>query len=232
MANYEKLSIKKWAVEDRPREKMMKHGFSSLSNAELLAILIGSGNRNESAVELSRRILADFKNELDQLSQCSVDQLMVCNGMGEAKSINVLAALEIGKRQQFSAKREKYKITSSEDVFNFIAVDLMELSYEEFWVIFLDRANQVLDKVKISQGGLSGTVIDTRIILKKAIEKLASSLILIHNHPSGNLSPSDADRKITDKIAEGAKLVDMKVLDHVIIANRKYMSFADEGLLV
>ncbi|HKM94330.1 MAG TPA: DNA repair protein RadC [Prolixibacteraceae bacterium] len=231
MADYEKLSIKQWAVEDRPREKMLKHGFAALSNAELVAILIGSGNRDESAVELSRRILSDFKNDLDQLCKASVDRLMSYKGMGEAKTINVLAALELGKRWQLAGTSNLQKITSSEDAFKIMSIDLIELQHEEFWVIYLDRANNVIGKARVSQGGVSGTVIDIRIILKKALEKLASSIILVHNHPSGNLSPSKADIDITQKASKAALLLDMKVLDHLIIANRKFMSFADDGLL-
>lgn len=231
MANYEKLSIKNWAVEDRPREKMLKHGFAALSNAELIAILIGSGNRDESAVELSRRMLSDFKNELDQLGKSSVDRLMLYKGMGEAKTINVLAALELGKRRQLTRHNSRPKINSSHDAYNLIALELTGLAHEEFWVLFLDRANNFLDKDRISQGGISGTIIDVRIILKKAIEKLASSIILLHNHPSGNLVPSKADLDITKKTGEAAKLVDIKVVDHLIVAGDNYMSFADDGLI-
>lgn len=231
MAEYEKISIKNWAVEDRPREKILRHGFASLSNAELIAILIGSGNRNESAVELSRRILADFKNDLDLLGKTSIDKLMGYNGMGEAKSISVIAALELGRRRQLSGKNEIHKINCSNDVFLLMAIDLEEIPHEEFWVLFLDRANNVIDKTRISQGGISGTVIDVRIILKQAIEKLASSIILVHNHPSGNLTPSKADNEITKKTSDAAKLFDIKVLDHIIVAKNKFTSFADEGLL-
>ncbi|MCF8362714.1 MAG: DNA repair protein RadC [Prolixibacteraceae bacterium] len=231
MAEYEKLSIKQWAVEDRPREKMLKHGFASLSNAELIAILIGSGNREESAVELSRRILSDFQNNLDVLGKASTDRLMMYKGMGEAKTINVLAALELGKRRQLDGHKKLTKITSSADVYNLFAIELSELQHEEFWILYLDRANNVVDKTKISQGGVSGTVIDVRIIMKKAIEKLVSSIILVHNHPSRNLSPSKADIDITKKTNNAASLLDIKVLDHVIVAGNAYTSFADEGLL-
>lgn len=231
MSEYEKLSIKQWAVEDRPREKMLKHGFVSLSNAELIAILIGSGNRNESAVELSRRILSDFNNDLDTLGKTSTDKLMDYKGMGEAKTINVLAALELGKRRQLDGHKKLTKITSSSDVYNLFAIELADLQHEEFWILYLDRGNNVVDKSKISQGGVSGTVIDVRIIMKKAIEKLISSLILVHNHPSRNLSPSKADIDITKKTSDAAALLDIKVLDHVIIAGENYTSFADEGLL-
>lgn len=231
MAEYEKIPIKNWAVEDRPREKILHHGFTALSNSELIAILIGSGNRTESAVELSRRMLSDFKNDLDLLGRASIDKLMQYKGMGEAKSISVLAALELGRRRHLSRKQEQFKINSSSDVFDLMVINLAHLAHEEFWVLFLDRANNVIDKSRISQGGVSGTVIDVRLILKKAIEKLASSLILVHNHPSGNLSPSRADSDITQKTIDAAKLVDMKVLDHIIIAGSKFTSFADEGLI-
>lgn len=231
MANYEKISIKQWAVEDQPREKILRHGFQSLSNAELIAILIGSGNRDESAVELSRRILSDFSNNLDTLGRSSIDRLKNYKGMGEAKSIAVLAALELGKRRQLAEKALVKKISNSSDVWNIMAAELAHLEHEEFWVIFLDRANNVLDKTRISKGGLSGTVIDVRIILKQAIEKLASGIILVHNHPSGNRAASAADREVTNKMNEAAKLVDISVLDHIIIAGDNFTSFADEGLI-
>jgi DNA repair protein RadC len=231
MPEYEKLSIKKWAVEDRPREKMLKHGFSALSNAELIAILIGSGNLTESAVELSRRILSEFKNNLDHLGKSSVEKLKTYNGIGEAKAINILAALELGRRRVLSDNGNLTKINSSDDAFQYIKIELSDLTHEEFWVIFLDRANNVIGKSKISQGGVSGTVIDVRIILKQAIEKLASSIVLVHNHPSGNLSPSQSDMEITRKVSEASKLVDIKVLDHIIIAGNHFSSLADEGLI-
>jgi len=231
MAEYEKLSIKKWAVEDRPREKMLKHGFSALSNAELMAILIGSGNLAESAVELSRRILSDFKNNLDQIGKSSVEKLKKYNGIGEAKAINILAALELGRRRHNEDGGFVTKINSSDDAFQYLKIDLSDLTHEEFWVIYLDRANNVIDKARISQGGISGTVIDVRLILKHAIEKMASSIILAHNHPSGNLSPSQSDLNITRKTSEASKLVDVKVLDHIIVAGHNFSSLADDGLI-
>ena len=231
MADYEKISIKHWAVEDRPREKILRHGFAALSNAELMAILIGSGNRTESAVELSRRILSDFNNNLDLLGRASIDKLMTFNGMGEAKSISILAALELGKRRQLANKSQLQKITNSSDVFDLMALQLSELPHEEFWIIFLDRANHIIDRSRISQGGISGTVIDVRLIMKQAIEKLATSIILVHNHPSGNLSPSKADKEITQKATDAARLLDINVLDHIIVAGNKFTSFADEGLI-
>jgi DNA repair protein RadC len=231
MPDYEKLSIKMWAVEDRPREKMLKHGFSALSNAELIAILIGSGNQKESAVELSRRILADFGNDLDYLGKSSVEKLKSYNGIGEAKAINVLASLELGRRRQLTNEKLTNKINSSQDAYHYLSLQLSDLLHEEFWVIYLDRANNVIDKTKISQGGVTGTVIDIRIIMKQAIEKLASSIILFHNHPSGNLTASSNDLEITRKAIEAARFFDIKVLDHIIISGKKFMSFADEGLI-
>jgi len=231
MPDYEKLSIKMWAVEDRPREKMLKHGFSVLSNSELMAILIGSGNSKESAVELSRRILTDFKNDLDSLGKSSVEKLKTYKGIGEAKAINILAALELGRRRYLAEPGISNKINSSEDAYRYISLELSDLIHEEFWVIYLDRANNVIDKIRISQGGVTGTIIDIRIILKQAIEKLASSIILFHNHPSGNLSASSNDLEITRKAVDAAKLFDIKVLDHLIISGKKFMSFADEGLI-
>jgi DNA repair protein RadC len=231
MAEYDKLTIKNWAVEDRPREKMLKHGFSVLSDAELIAILIGSGNITETAVELSRRILSSFENNLDRLGKSSVEKLMSFKGIGEAKAINILAALEIGRRRQVIDKSHLQKITSSEDVYSKFAVELADLPHEEFWVLYLDRANQIIDKVKISQGGVSATVIDIRIILKQAIDKLATSLILVHNHPSGSLKPSQSDLDITQKAIKASKLFDIAVVDHLIVAGKCYTSLADEGLL-
>ena len=231
MQNPEKLSIKLWAIDDRPREKVLKNGFPSLSNAELIAILIGSGNSKESAVELSRRILSDFSNNLGKLSRTSLESLMSYNGIGEAKAINILAALELGRRRSVEQDDGLTKILSSEDAYRFMSVELADLNYEEFWVAFLDRANNIIHKSKISQGGISGTVIDIRIILRQAIEKMSSSIILFHNHPSGNLTASSNDIEITRKAIEAAKLFDIKVLDHIIIAGKKYLSFADEGLI-
>lgn len=231
MSEYERLSIKMWAVEDRPREKMLKHGFAALSNAELIAILIGSGNQNESAVELSRRILSDYKNDLNALGKSSVEKLTTYNGIGEAKAINILAALELGRRRHQAEPANSTKINSSEDAFRYISLELSDLLHEEFWAIYLDRSNNVIDKTRISQGGVSGTVIDIRIILKQAIEKLATSIILFHNHPSGNLSASSNDLEITKKATDAAKLFDIKVLDHIIVAGKKFMSFADDGLI-
>jgi DNA repair protein RadC len=228
---YEKLSIKNWAVEDRPREKMLTKGIRTLSDAELIAILIGSGNLKETAVELSRRILAQANNNLHELARMSVDDLRKFKGVGEAKAINIMAALELGRRRKESEPEAKVQVTSSADVARIFQPLLGDLPHEEFWVLLLNRSNRVIDKQMVSQGGIAGTVTDVRIILKVAVEKLASSIILCHNHPSGNLQASEADRTITKKIKEAGKWMDIPVVDHVIIGNEKYFSFADKGLI-
>jgi len=231
MNDYKKLNIKEWAVEDRPREKLIAHGSRSLSDAELIAILIGSGNLEETAVELSRRILASANNNLNELGRKNVDTLKIFKGIGEAKAITIVAALELGRRRKEGEVFNKNKITGSKDAADFFQPLLGDLNHEEFWIMLLDRGNKILDTFMISQGGISGTVIDVRIILKTALEKLASSIILCHNHPSGTMQASDADLKITRKISEAAKLMDISVLDHIIIGQNRYLSFADEGIL-
>ena len=231
MNEYKKLVIKEWAVEDRPREKLSKNGSRSLSDAELIAILIGSGNLDETAVELSRRILASVDNNLNELGRKSIEYLQTYKGIGEAKAITIVAALELGKRRKESEIKNKSKITGSKDVADYFQSMLGDLNHEEFWILLLDRGNKIMDSFRISEGGISGTVIDVRKILKVAIEKQASSIILCHNHPSGTLQASDADLKITRKITDASKIMDISVLDHVIIGNDKYYSFADEGIL-
>src|SRR5680860_46889 len=231
MNEYKKLNIKDWSVEDRPREKLLQNGPRALSDAELIAILIGSGNLNETAVELSRRILTSVNNNLNELSRKSVDSLQTFKGIGEAKAITIVAALELGKRRKEADVFNKNKITGSKDTADYFQPILGDLNHKEFWIMLLDRGNKILDSFMISQGGISGTVIDVRIILKPAIEKLASAIILCHNHPSGTMQASDADLKITRKISEGAKLMDISVLDHIIIGQNSYLSFADEGML-
>ncbi|MGQ8338056.1 RadC family protein [Sunxiuqinia sp. A32] len=228
---YKKLSIKQWAVEDRPREKLLKKGTRALSDAELLAILIGSGNASESAVELSRRILSTIKNDLSVLSKKDASYLLKFNGIGEAKAVNILAALELGRRRKETQKSIKSIITESLHAAQFFQPLLEDLSHEEFWILLLNRSNTVIDQFMVSQGGLTGTVIDVKIILRTALDKLASSIILCHNHPSGNLKPSEADLKITKKIKEAARVMEISVLDHIIIAHDQYLSFADEGLI-
>jgi len=227
---YKKLSIKEWAVEDRPREKMLAKGIRSLSEAELIAILIGSGNLEESAVEVSRRILASVNNNLNELGKKNINDLQKFKGIGPAKAITIAAAMELGRRRKETEPKEKPKVVTSADAAALFVPLLSDLSHEEFWVLLLNRNNLVIDKMLVSQGGLSGTIIDVRIILKMALDKLASSIILCHNHPSGNLVPSEADKEITRKIKEAGKHMDIPVLDHLIIGNGAYFSFTDEGL--
>lgn len=231
MSEYKKLSIKNWALEDRPREKLLAKGISSLSNAELIAILIGSGSKNESAVELSKIILNKVKNNLNELGKLTVNDLQANKGIGEAKAITIIAALELGRRRKLADILIKNKITSSKDVFELFQQIIGDLPYEEFWILLLNRSNKIIDKLKISQGGTSGTVIDVKLILKDAIEKLATSIILCHNHPSGNTQPSEIDISITTKLKEAAKIMEIPVLDHIIITDSSYYSFADEGIL-
>jgi len=228
---YKKLSIKEWAVEDRPREKMLTKGVRSLSDAELIAILIGSGNLEETAVEVSRRILISVNNNINELGKKSIADLQKFKGIGPAKAITIAASMELGRRRKETEPDEKPKIVTSSDVARIFKPLLSDLVHEEFWVLFLNRNNLVLDKLMVSQGGLTGTIIDVRIILKTALDKLACSLILCHNHPSGNLNPSEADKEITRKIKEAGKHMDIPVLDHLIIANDAYFSFADQGLI-
>lgn len=228
---YKKLSIKEWAVEDRPREKMLVKGIRSLSEAELIAILIGSGNLDESAVEVSRRILASVNNNLNELGKRTINDLRKFKGIGEVKAITIMAALELGRRRKESDPDEKPKVITSADAAAIFKPLLSDLPHEEFWVLLLNRNNLMIDKTMVSKGGISGTVIDVRIILKMALEKLACSIVLCHNHPSGNLIPSEADKEITRKITEAGKHMDIPVLDHLIIGNHTYFSFADEGLI-
>jgi len=228
---YKKLSIKEWAVEDRPREKMLAKGVRSLSEAELIAILIGSGNLEESAVEVSRRIMASVNNNLNELGKKTINDLQKFKGIGPAKAITIAAAMELGRRRKETEPDEKPKVVTSADAAKIFKPLLSDLPHEEFWVLLLNRNNLIIDKMLVSQGGLSGTVIDVRIILKMALDKLACSIILCHNHPSGNLIPSEADKDITKKIKEAGKHMDIPVLDHLIIGNDAYFSFADEGLI-
>lgn len=231
MEEYRKLSIKDWAVEDRPREKLLYRGLASLSDAELIAILIGSGNSDETAVELSRRILGTVKNNLNALGKLNVEALKKFKGIGEAKAIAVIAALELGRRRNQSEALKMHQVTSSRDAAEFLQPVMGDLSHEEFWLLLLNRHNKIIHYERISQGGLTGTVIDVRLILKKALEKLATSIIIAHNHPSGNLQASESDRKITRQMKEAAKLMEIPLLDHLIITQSGYYSFADDGVL-
>lgn len=231
MEKYRKLSIKEWAVEERPREKLLYRGLASLSDAELIAILIGSGNNNETAVELSRRILGTVKNNLNALGRLNVDALQKFKGIGEAKAITVIAALELGRRRNQSEALKLHQVTSSRDAAEFLQPVMGDLSHEEFWLILLNRHNKIIHYERISQGGLTGTVIDVRLILKKALEKLATSIIIAHNHPSGNLQASESDRRITLQMKEAAKLMEIPLMDHLIITQNGYYSFADDGVI-
>jgi len=225
------LKITDWAVEDRPRERLWQKGPSSLSDAELIAILIGSGTRNKSAVDLAHELLAMADNSLPELGKLTVGGIKKLKGIGYAKAVIIAAALELGRRRKMAEAAENPQIRSSADVFNIFSPLMEDLTHEEFWILFLNRANRVTGKMKISQGGVSGTVTDVRIVMKKAIETLASGLVICHNHPSGNNSPSDADIRITQKIKEAASLMDIQLLDHLIICGKTYYSFADNGSL-
>jgi DNA repair protein RadC len=231
MDEYRRLNLKQWAVEDRPREKMLSNGARALTDAELIAILIGSGNSEETAVELSRRILNSVDNNLNDLGKKNSDYFIRFKGIGEAKAINILAAMELGRRRKDHGSPEKEKITGSCDAADIFNPLLADLDHEEFWILLLNRHNSVIDKFMASKGGITGTVIDVRSIMKTALDKLATSMILCHNHPSGNLIPSDADHQITRKLKDAGKIIDIQVLDHLIITQKKYFSFADEGVL-
>ncbi len=231
MGDYKNLSIKDWALEDRPREKLISKGLQSLSDAELIAILIGSGSRNESAVELSKKILNASKNNLHELGKMTITDLCKHKGIGEAKAITIIASLELGRRRKLSDVLNKEQITSSKDVADFFQPILGDLPHEEFWVLFLNRANRILSWHKLSQGGIAGTVIDVRLVIKQGIDNLASSMIVCHNHPSGNTKPSEADISITKKLKEAGKIMDIPLLDHLIVTDGGSYSFADEGLI-
>lgn len=225
------LKITEWAEEDRPREKLLLKGKQSLSDAELIAILIGSGTKSLSAVELSKQILQKVDNNLNELAKLSVKDLKKFKGIGEAKAIAIVSALELGRRRKISDASKKIKIKSSKDVYELMKPHLLDLAQEEFWIVLLNRANIVIKKEQISLGGVSGTVADPRLIFKKAIEGLASAIILVHNHPSGNISPSEADLILTQKLKEGGRLLDTPVLDHIIFTDETFYSFADEEVL-
>lgn len=232
MAESEHIPIKSWANDDRPREKMISKGRQSLSDSELLAIILGSGSRGESAVQLSQRILQDYKNNLNELGRVSIKELTKkYKGVGEAKAINIIAALELGRRRSESTPLTKPMIKDSKSAYNVFKPILDDLPHEEFWIALCDRKNAVIHTQTIGRGGVSAVVVDVKIILKAAIEHLASMIVLCHNHPSGSVAPSREDKLITEKLREGAKLIDVTIADHIIIGNHTYYSFADEGLL-
>jgi DNA repair protein RadC len=225
------LKITDWAVEDRTREKLIQKGTSSLSDAELLAILISSGTKDKSAVDLGRELLGIVNNNLNSLGKLSISDLKKIHGIGTARAVTIAASLELGRRRKLSEIPDVPQIKCSKDVADIFQPLLSDLSHEEFWILFLNRSNKVINTMKLSQGGISGTVTDVRIVMKKAIEYLASGIIVCHNHPSGNLNPSESDTKITQKIKEAGALMDIQLLDHLIISDKDYYSFADNGLL-
>jgi len=232
MLTFEKrISIKAWAEEDRPREKLLQKGRHNLSEAELVAILIGTGNDKESALELSKRILQSCGNQLDRLGKLTVNDLLRFHGIGQAKATSIVAALELGRRRKEAGAEEGKRITGSSDVFKAMLPFMEDLSHEEFWMMALNRANRVISSKRISQGGLSGTVADLRIIFKSAIEQLASAVIFCHNHPSGFTKPSEADIQLTKKLVASGEILEIAVLDHVIVSDKGFFSFADEGLI-
>jgi DNA repair protein RadC len=227
----QKYSIKQWAKDDRPREKLLAHGAETLSNSELLAILINNGTRNKSAIELAKEVLALGKNNLQELGKLNIKELMKIKGIGEAKAITISAALEIGRRRQSSEILEKKAVSSSKEIAEFLQSKIKDYRREVFAVVFLNKANKINHFEIISEGGITGTVADPRIILKKALEEDAVSIVLCHNHPSGSLKPSKADESLTLKIKEAAKYFDISVIDHIIVSDQGYYSFADEGIL-
>ncbi|PCI06997.1 MAG: hypothetical protein COB73_08980 [Flavobacteriaceae bacterium] len=225
------FSIKHWNEDDRPREKLLRKGKAVLSDAELVAILIGSGNRSESAVDLSKRILASVGNNLNALAKLSVNNLIEFKGIGEAKAISIITALELGRRRRLEEALVRPKMNSSKAVFEIMQPIIGDLQHEEFWVLYLNNSNAIVSKIQLSKGGITGTLVDTRLLFKKAMEVSAVAIILAHNHPSGTLNPSVADKKLTQKIKVAGATLDIKVLDHLIITEKAYFSFADSGEL-
>ena len=227
-----RLSIKDWAEEDRPREKILLKGISALSDAELLAIIIGSGNNEESAVELSQRILFSADNNLNVLGKFSIKQLVSgFKGIGEAKAISIVAAMELGKRRKYAEIVNREQIRCSRDIFEYFHPMLCDLQYEEVWMLALNRSNKIIDKIKISQGGVSQTIVDSRLVMKEVFDRLASGIVLCHNHPSGNKRPSKDDDFMTKKIKECCRMFEVYIFDHLIIVDNDYYSYADEGRL-
>jgi DNA repair protein RadC len=223
--------IKHWAEDDQPREKLMLKGKHVLSDAELIAILIGSGSRNESAVDLSKRILASVDNNLNAIGKLSLKQLTAFKGIGEAKAIAIIAALELGRRRRTEDPIQLRQITSSKAAFEIMQPIMGELPHEEFWVLYLNNSNKIIYKTQISKGGITGTLVDARIVFRFALEHHATSIILVHNHPSGKLAASEADVHITQKLKLAGQQLDIPVLDHLIITEKEYLSFADKGML-
>lgn len=231
MSEHSFFPIRSWAEDDRPREKMLLKGKSALTDAELLAILIGSGSRHETAVDLSKRILASSGNNLARFGKLSLRQLTEFHGIGEAKAVSIVAAFELGQRRKNEASPDTDKVTSSLSVFELMRPLLGELPHEEFWIIYLNNSNKVISKLQLSKGGITGTLVDVRLVFKHGVQCGATSIILCHNHPSGGLTASDADKQITKKLKAAGEHLDIKVLDHVIITETSYFSFSDEGMM-
>lgn len=233
--NYEmphtNLTIKDWAEDDRPREKLRDKGAQQLSNAELLAILLGSGTKTETAVDVAKCVLNIAKNDLKELGKKSLTDFMQVKGIGEARAITIMAALELGRRRQSEKSDEPDKITDAADAANIFIPLLSDLTYEEFWVLFLNRSNKVIEKRKVGQGGLSATIVDSRLIARLAINNLSSGIIVVHNHPSGSIQPSANDKQITSKLNKALSLFDITLIDHLIVSGSNYYSFAEKGLL-
>lgn len=228
-----RLTIRDWAEDDRPREKMLRNGSQALSDAELLAILIGSGNKTESAVELSRRILKEYNDNLNELAKMSIGELCKgFKGIGEAKAITIAAALEIGRRRKVKEMPERKIIRHSVDLWDIFEPVLQDLKHEEFWIVFLNASNRVIDMKRLNQGGLRKTVVDVTMLLRMALEKSAMSIAVAHNHPSGLLEPSREDEFITKNIKKGCDAIDIELVDHIIITEEGYYSFADKGKLI
>lgn len=226
-----RIPIHQWAHDDQPREKLMNKGKEALSDAELIAILLRSGSISQSAVELGRSLLQKVDHNLIALSKLSIDDLMRHKGIGEAKALSIIAALELGMRRRLAEVPVRKTVSSSRDAFDLLYTSVADCLYEEFWVLLLNHANRRISVEQISEGGQAGTVVDPKKIFKMALEQNAAGIILCHNHPSGNLNPSTADRNLTDKIKNAGNFLDIKVLDHLIIADESYYSFADNGLM-
>lgn len=223
------MPIQQWAEEDRPREKMLLKGRAALSDAELIAVLLGSGMAKQSAVDLARQVLQRCQHNLDELGKLAIHDLTKIKGIGPAKAVTLVSAFELGRRRNYTDTKERTVLKASQEVYDYMKPHLLDLSHEEFWVLSLNRANVVIRASKISSGGLAGTVVDTRMLFKEALENLANSIILVHNHPSGTLKPSEADEYLTKKLVEAGKFLEIPVLDHLIFTDRGFYSFADHG---
>ncbi len=231
MSYITKTTIKTWAEEDQPREKLLLKGKYSLSDAELLAIIIGSGSTDFSAVDLCKIILNEYKNNLNELAKCSVNDFIKFKGIGEAKAVSIVAAIELGRRRKEAEVLKKVKISSSNEAYIYLKPFLMDLDHEQFWILLLNRNLELIKPIQISTGGVSGTIADPKIIFKYAIENLANAIILTHNHPSGNLTPSDADIQLTKKLKQAAQLFDINLADHIIFTNHGFYSMSDQNIL-